>query len=227
MTSLRGALGLLVVIAAVVGLVTLVGPAVVAVGNPETLVRDALYSFDSPVNPEIDTGRTFVVYQGETASEIADRLQSDGLIENALVFRLMAEMDGSTSELTAGEYELSPSMTPSAILTILVEGRVKPAEIVTVPEGWRSEEIADRLAAKGIGTFQQFMELVRHYEPRGGLASSRPSGASLEGYLFPDSYSYTSKTTQQEIADQMLQRFDVQFSPEMRADGRVSRAVHP
>jgi UPF0755 protein len=216
MTSYRGVLGLLVVLAAAVGLIYLVSAGLGAALAPQKLAHEAVYRFDTPANPQIDVPRDFVVRDGDGASTVGERLESEGLIQNALVFRLIAEVESATARLTAGEYELSPSMRPSEILEILVEGRTRPEETVTIPEGWRAEETARRLAERQIGSEERFMDLVRGYRPQGGAAAIRPQGATLEGYLFPNTYSFSKWTTMDEMVERMVQEFDAQFTADMR-----------
>jgi UPF0755 protein len=216
MTSYRGIIGLLAVLVAAGGLIYMIVTSAGAVLSPQRLVHDVFDRFDTPANSQIEVTRDFTVREGDSTSVVADRLQAAGLIENALVFRLMAEMEDATGRLTAGEYDLSPSMRPSEILEILVEGRTRPAETVTIPEGWRIEEVAERLAERGIGSADRFMELARDYRPAGGAAASRPPGASLEGYLFPNTYSFTKRTTVDDMLEQMIQEFEAQLTPEMR-----------
>lgn len=205
------------VVIAASGLIYLISTSMGAALAPQRLAHDAIYRFDTPVNPRIEMPRDFTVRDGDTASLVAERLESEGLIENALVFRLMAEVENATARLTAGEYELSPSMRPSEILEKLVAGETRPDETVTIPEGWRAEEVAARLAERNIGSVERFMELVRDYRPPGGAASVRPQDASLEGYLFPNTYSFSKWTTIEEVLERMVREFDLQFTADMRS----------
>jgi len=216
MISIKGVLMLAGVVVAVVVLVLMALLALQVAQNPGPAARDLVSRIDEAAKPGDSSTRDFTVREGEAATEIADRLEAAGLIKSALAFRLLAEVEGHTSDLAAGEYGLSPGMRPSEILTILVEGRTKPPPMVTIPEGWRAEEIADRLASRGIGTAEQFMSVVRQGHSSDPALMSRPPGASLEGYLFPDSYSFDSKTTMEVMADRMVAQFDARFSQEMR-----------
>ncbi len=216
MTSTRGILGLVVVVAVVSAFAIMVVAGWDSLRDPGLLVREVAVRLDSPARPGDDSRLTFVVRRGETATEISDRLQAEGLVRDARVFRWMAEIRGVAGELAAGEYELSPGMRSSDILAVLAEARTKSAPLLTIPEGWRAEEIADRLAARGIGTPAQFLAVVRQGRSTAGALSSRPPGASLEGYLFPDSYSVDSRSTPENIAERMVQQFDLRFTQEMR-----------
>lgn len=216
MAGIRGILGLLLVLVAVVGVALLVTDGWRGLGSPQTLAREILANFDTPANQGDSSPRTFVVREGETAGEISNRLEASGFLRQALVFRLMAEVEGVTGDLAAGEYELSPSMRPSQILQVLVNAETKLPPLLTIPEGWRSEEIADRLAARGLGTAEEFMKLVHEGRSDSPALASRPPGASLEGYLFPESYRVDSKSTVESIVQRMVEQFEERFTPEMR-----------
>ncbi len=187
-----------------------------AVQDPKGLALDAVNRFaDRPANPSDNTTRTFTVQQGETAAHIADRLKAEGLIEDARTFRWMADLEGVAAELAAGDYELSASMRPSEILFTLAKGKIKANPMVTIPEGWRAEEVAERLAARGIGGTDQFMATVRKGNSNSAALAGRPAGAGLEGYLFPESYAVDSKTTTESMAERMVAQFEKSFTPEM------------
>jgi UPF0755 protein len=90
--------------------------------------------------------------------------------------------------------------------------------LITIPEGWRAEQIADRVSARGVGTLEAFMALVREGKSDSIFLSSRPAGASLEGYLFPDSYRTDAKTTPESIEKRMVAQFEAKFTLDMKAE---------
>ena len=224
---MRGIAGLLAVVVAIVALVVLVTTGWRAVVSPYVGLRELLSHVDDPANGADRSSRTFVVRQGESAEEIARRLESAGLIPNAMLFRVRAQLEGAESGLAAGEYELSPSMRPTEILAILVQGKTKQSPLVTIPEGWRAEEIAERLAARGVGTAEEFMRVVREGRSSSSALASRPAGASLEGYLFPETYAIDARSTPESVAQRMVEQFDSQFTPEMREKAsRLGMSIH-
>lgn len=224
---MRGIAGLLAVVLAIAVLVVLVTTGWRAVVSPHMALRELLSHVDDPANSADSSRRTFVVRLGESAEEIARRLESAGLIPDATLFRIRVRLEGAESDLAAGEYELSPSMRPSEILAILVQGRTKQSPLVTIPEGWRAEEIADRLAARGVGTAEEFMRVVRDGQSSSPALASRPAGASLEGYLFPETYAIDAKSTPESMAQRMVEQFEAQFTTEMREKAsRLGMSVH-
>ncbi len=160
---------------------------------------------------------TFSVKPGETALQIAKRLQEAGLVRNAGSFRALLRVQGVDKNLEAGEYKLRRNMTPREIMAVLQKGR-PPTVTVTIPEGRRGEEIVDLLVAEGLANRDALLNLIQS----GGdfnhpFLADRPIGRqSLEGYLFPDTYEFRREASARDIIDTLLKNFDRRFTPEMR-----------
>lgn len=177
-------------------------------------VRDyALGQLDAPASA--DSGVvTFTVHPGESASEIAARLEEAGLVRSASNLQLLARLRGVQSKLRSGKFSLSPSMTPTSILDILTDGELSGT--VTILPGSRAAEIADQLSARGIVNRDEFLALVSEGEFANDFLLDRPQGASLEGYLAPGTYQFAKDTPPSEVIQQMLDRFGEEYTPQMR-----------
>lgn len=172
------------------------------------------WGFDSRVSND-PSQVIFVVNRGETAATIAERLQREKLISNALLFRLMAKLRGIDSQIEAGEYQLRRNMTMNEVLDELAHSQFAGSRI-TVVEGWRAEEIADMLQRRGVAKRNEFLALVNAASFDADFLRSRPVGASLEGYLFPDTYRVPPGITVEEIIQMMLKNFGQRFNQDMR-----------
>lgn len=155
-----------------------------------------------------------VIQSGESTQQIADQLQADGLIRNALAFRVWARIKGLDTHLQAGVYSnLNSSMTISDIIDSLLNGQ--PDEyIVRIPDGWRIQQIANQLATQGLVKFnkQQFLQYTMHPNQfpdaaKYPILKSIPSGDSMEGLLFPDTYYVPVDADAKEVINQMLTEF--------------------
>jgi UPF0755 protein len=157
----------------------------------------------------------FVVEPGDTAGDIALRLKRWGLITDAEIFRQLAQYEKADSKLEAGRYELRANMTMGEIIEALQHGRLEEIA-VTIPEGWRAEQIAEMLVEEAGVDGDQFLDLVQggyfNYE----FLQSRPPEATLEGFLFPDTYLLPVQPTALDIIERMLADFDQRFTAEMR-----------
>jgi len=165
----------------------------------------------------------FTVQPGETASDIALRLKRLGLITDAELFRLLARYRKADSKLEAGRYELRANMTMEEIIEALQHGRLEEV-VVTIPEGWRAEQIAEMLAEEVGLDSDEFLALVWDGGSESALGGifdyeflrDRPPGAGLEGFLFPDTYYLPVHSSALDVVERMLANFDRRFTPEMR-----------
>lgn len=162
------------------------------------------------------------ILPGDSTSRIATNLSTAGLIRQPLLFTTLARYQGLDASLQAGRYVLRPDMTVSQILQELQNSRVEEVQI-TIQEGLRREEIASLLSSQGLVNETTFLELTgdgEAFRDQYFLLSSLPPGASLEGYLFPDTYRIAVTATDIEVVELMLDRFVVQYS-EVERDVRV------
>ena len=145
-----------------------------------------------PVDPKGEDTSRLVNVQPETSrvGEIAQLMAEAGLVRDADFFYLLLRLTGTGQKLQAGHYRLAPSMNAFEIMEQLRDGRVTPV-VVTIPEGFELKQIAARLEERGLADYHRFMELA--VEKTLVFGDSPPVDipvASLEGYLFPDTYYY-------------------------------------
>lgn len=149
---------------------------------------------------------------GKGFHEIARRLQSAGIITNSTKFGRFAQLRGFDKRIRAGEYALSASMTPEAILKILVSGKVRLHRI-TIPEGYNLVQIAAILKEAGLADEAEFLAAAGD-EAR--VRGAGFEGPSFEGYLFPDTYYFPKEEAVDKIIDTMVDRFRSVFVPDWR-----------
>jgi peptidoglycan lytic transglycosylase G len=165
------------------------------------------------------------VEPGTSGLAILATLEREGVIRDARLARVWLLVQGDPP-LQAGEYLFrAPLSTPEALAKV-IRGDVV-AHRVTVPEGLTLEETADRLVAARLGDRDAFLTLMRDAEP---IADLDPRAEDLEGYLFPDSYTFAAATSPRSIVDAMVanfrRRWRNEVSPRLPADGgRTMREV--
>ncbi len=173
------------------------------------------------------TPKTFVVRSGESVTAIANNLQSQGLIRDADLFRLYVRYNALDATLNAGTFTLRPNMDLTQIARALQ--RAIPVETqITIPEGKRLEEIADLLREKLDINSNEFLSLARRANFDYPFLRDLPSGASLEGYLFPDTYRLPQNPTAQDVILKMLDNYGEKVAPLMeqaRTKGMKPREV--
>src|SRR5216683_5900833 len=165
-----------------------------------------------PVNTDQGKSVIIVVQNGDTAHTIADELQAKGLIRNALAFRIWARIKGLDIHLQAGAYNLKTDLTIDAIISQLL---AQPDYfVVSIPEGLRIEQIAQRLGAAGIPKFntQEFRKYTKNPAQfpdaaKYPILKSITSGSGMEGLLFPDTYLIPVNATTGDVVNMMLTEF--------------------
>ena len=159
------------------------------------------------------------IAQGKTLTDIARELKEKGILNSALSLRIIARLKGVDTRITAGEYELSPSMTPKEILQKLASGEVLKRR-VTVREGITLWEIGDLLEQAGVVTKSEFTAAAtdRVLIEKAGL--SAVNAKSFEGYLFPETYFFSRPITAEKVLWTMLEEGEKHWPEEFtnRAD---------
>ena len=117
----------------------------------------AYYWFKQALSPvSMDSSApetTFIVAPNEPAGAVITDLMAKSLIRSPLAAKIYLRVNKLGGKLRPGGYSLSPAKSASEIFTLLTSG---PADVrVTIPEGWRREQIAARLAS-----LKQFQKLV-------------------------------------------------------------------
>jgi UPF0755 protein len=153
----------------------------------------------------------FTFERHEDVSSLAKRLEEADLIGSEYAFLYHLWSEDSWKGLQAGEYLLSGKMTiPEIVAKILRGETVQKGVKVTFPEGWTAAEMARRLSENGLRG-DEFFALVGKPKPEWfseyGFLSDIPSGASLEGFLFPDTYFFSSDLGADAIIMKMLENF--------------------
>lgn len=153
---------------------------------------------------EADEIQLFLIERGQGLGQVARALETAGLIRNARALSLLARLYGDEGNLRAGEYEVSPGWSARTILNRITSGRVKTYEIV-LPEGIRASEVATRLEAAGLADAGDFLATVADAAVAKELGIDQ---ASLEGYLYPETYRLPRHLTSFEIARVFVEQFD-------------------
>jgi UPF0755 protein len=176
----------------------------------------------APVDPQDSTPVVVTVPPGSTANDIGTDLERRGLIRSALIFRFAADQAGVGTSLAAGDYELSKSMSMTEIIQVLAKGEVKRGLVATIPEGWRSEQIADRLEQTGFASREDFLSAVATPPSVPGLELlGNTPPARLEGYLFPETYEVPKKVSGPRAAELMLRMFNQRVGDPVRSQNET------
>lgn len=158
--------------------------AVLLVGSVMLWYREATL----PVNTTDPITDIFVIHPGESIRTIANNLENEGFIRDSLAFFLIVKQQGIERNIQAGDFRLSTAMTAQEILEQLQHGTIDVW--VTIPEGWRNEEIAVKLTQELAIPEQEFLQYAE------------------EGYMFPDTYLFPKLASGSAVAQKMNNTFD-------------------
>ena len=176
----------------------------------------SLLWYDGQVTHALDTNageQTFTVSDGEQAADVAARLEQDGLVRSAGAFRTYLIYMGLDTSLQAGEYTLSPALSPVQIAEHLQDATPADVKFIILP-GWRLEEIAAALPTSGLAIApDDFLAAAHATRPP---FDSLPAAATAEGFLFPDTYILPRTTQAQALVDLLMRRFDQMVTLDMR-----------
>ncbi len=178
---------------------------------------------NSPVNT-IPGEVTFVISKGQSVKQIADNLYQAGLIKSKLFFRYVIWR--AKANLKAGEYALNQKMTTRQIASTIINGETLNEEkIIRLIEGWRISDINEYLIKNKIISDNSFSALSKaqivKWEfnfAKPEFLNDAPASATLEGYLFPDTYRIYNDAGSEEIIAKILDNFNHKLTGEMRQE---------
>jgi UPF0755 protein len=145
--------------------------------------------------------------QGSSLSQIADRLEKSGVIDDAGFFQLRARLAGHSGDLRPGSYQLRRDMSFAAALDALRQGVPPNVVQVAIPEGLSRKEIAP-LTKRLRGSYVRATRRSPSLNPR---AYGAKRATSLEGFLFPATYELKKGQTVRRLREQQLAQFKSNF----------------
>lgn len=152
-----------------------------------------------------DSGRveSIEVPRGASLSQVAQSLYEARLIRSPLAFSLFGRLKNVSHTIRAGEYEFNSSMPPALILDKLVRGEIK-GYMVTIPEGFTMSQVAEAIVEANLPRGRNFLKAAADREL---LASLGVPARTAEGYLFPETYTFTRSMSEKEMVTLMIRQF--------------------
>ncbi|MED3562533.1 endolytic transglycosylase MltG [Bacillus xiapuensis] len=192
-----------------------------------------------PVDPKSKLYKKVDIPIGSTVTGIAERLESNGIIKNAKVFKYYVKLKNEGGFM-AGKYELSPSMDIPEIVSRLKTGRVlqQAAIKLTIPEGKQLTEIAHLIAKAVHKKDQDVLNQLNDKNFVKAMMEKYPTLLTneilnynikypLEGYLYPATYSFYKKDPSiDEIVSLMLDKTKTVLSQYTAESDKKHLSVH-
>ncbi|MBX4188227.1 MAG: endolytic transglycosylase MltG [Candidatus Doudnabacteria bacterium] len=162
----------------------------------------------------------FSVPKGATTREVAQSLESKGIINSDFIFTAYSMLEGANGKIQAGDYQLDRNMSMKQILEALVSGKVtRTLKRVTIVEGAMNSQIKSILVDQGLATPSQFDEAVD--TDHDFKFNDQARGNKFEGYLFPDTYQFDVTWDAEQIIERMLANFESRITDQMLTDIQV------
>ena len=174
------------------------------------------------VDPSSDEIVLFTINKGQGVREIGNNLARANLIRYSFFFKIYLYFNKQGRSLKAGDYELSKSLTMSEIVSKIVAGDVIK-KTITIIEGWDIGDISEYLEKEKIAMIEATLDFDNkeqresYFSKSFSFLADKPKNNGLEGYLFPDTYSYSIEDKLEDIIKRMLSNFD-KMTKDLRAE---------
>lgn len=177
----------------------------------------------TPVNSSSDEAVTFVLESGWGSNKVADELEKQNLIKNALIFKIYVKLNHADS-FQAGTYNLTRSMNASELIESFVNGKnvIINSVTITFVEGKRFPYYAKKIVDEFGYSYDEIIaktsdpeylnKLIKKYWFIENDILNEDLYYPLEGYIFPDTYQFKKEATIEEIIEKMLDGMDEKLS---------------
>lgn len=170
--------------------------------------------------------REITVPSGASVKEIAQILHDAKLIKSAWAFEWYVRNNDAREALQAGVYPLRPNQSVEEIVSILTNGKVS-TDLVTILPAKRIDQIKETLLNNGYDESEIDAALDPATYAGHPALVDKPADASLEGYVYPESFLKTSNTKPEEIVRGSLDEMQKILTPDLRASiAKQGLSVH-
>lgn len=168
-----------------------------------------------PVSASTES-KEIIIKPGTLAPAIATQLHEAGLIRSKNAFLWYVKSKNASEKILAGTYRLQPSLSTSEIVSILTKGKVA-TELVTILPGQRIDQVRETLITAGFSAASVDRALQPKLYKDNPALVDKPDSASLEGYIYPESFLRNSSTRPEDIIEGSLNEMNGKLTPEIRA----------
>jgi UPF0755 protein len=160
--------------------------------------------------------KNITIKSGMGPHTIAKALEDSGIVRNSKAFETYVRGKDLATQLKAGVYELSPSMSVQQVVDVLVSGK-EASTLFTIGPGKRIDQIKARLLKAGY--VQKDIDSAMNPSLYKDIAimSELPAGKTLEGFLYPESFQVTTSSLPKDIVRQSLMQLDKVVTSDMKA----------
>lgn len=186
----------------------------IVAGGAVWWVRDYYSSNLKPVSSS-QTAVVVTIPEGSTVSQIATILEQKKLIRKGSVFTQYVRSQNDQDKLQAGTYSLRPSQSVKEIAEILTGGNILK-NLFTILPGQRIDQIKSSMINAGFDAIEVEAAFNPALYKNHPALADKPTEASLEGYLYPDSYQKVAATKPQTVIEQSLDEMQKHLTQPLR-----------
>ncbi len=169
----------------------------------------AIWWFESTKPSSSDAApKSFLIVKGSSAEKVGEDLEKAGIIKSKTAFKVYVQFKDLADKIPPGEFRIPGNLPLREVVDVLLKG---PIEVwVTIPEGFRQEQVAERVI--------EGLELT-------GIEAEAFKGrfliatAQFEGFLFPDTYLFPKDITPEKVVEKMRLTFDSKFGKDTGKSG--------
>lgn len=150
----------------------------------------------------------------ESFGEVVDTLKDQGLIEYKFLFHLYGWFSNADEKITPGTYELNTDMDYRALVTNMSSSSSTRQTIdITIPEGYTIDQTFQLLEEQGVSTVEKLQDMSANWNYKFTWLQELPLGDyhRLEGYLFPDTYTFYLGEDPKYVLNKMLVNFETKM----------------
>lgn len=162
---------------------------------------------------------TVTISSSDTIDDIAEKLQTAGLIRYKELFKLYASFAVDDGEIQAGIWDLNTLYDYHALVNMMSPSSQRSVVTIMIPEGSSCRQVFELLQEKRVCT----IESLESYAATGELGEywflenlERGDKYCLEGYLFPDTYEFYTNDNPENVLGKMLKNFDNRVNEDVR-----------
>ncbi len=218
-------------------LIVIISLLIVAAGSFAFLYKTYLNGL-KPVS-EVSETVAFTVDEGSSLDDIIDKLFAEGLIKDTKIAKLYVKLN-KVNDYYAGNFILDKNMSVEKIFEVLsnVENASREEVLITIPDGSWAKHAANYIAEKTNLTAEEILakwndvdymyQLIAKYE---FLTEDifNSEHCYLEGYIFPETYSFFVNTTVEQVTEKILDyqnEIYLKYKDEIKASGYTVHEIY-
>lgn len=165
------------------------------------------------------------ILSGTSVNEISEQLKLEGLIHSKFWFESWVWLTNKEARIVSGYYSLPANVNIINLTRLLSRSNQASNEVkIRIIEGWTINQMADYLESIHLITSEDFIDVVSDdysikqitQQVTSDLFESLPATATLQGYLFPDTYQVYLNAKASDIAVRMVNNLDIKLSKDWR-----------